>query len=159
MPFKVQELARHKVEMEHEVRRAVWKARETLNALHDQIENLQLQIQKELTWSDLSAFLLYEEPAIFEQLCFRPVDDDGFNIVGRDGKALREDFVWSLWSKGSGFPAKELPSLECRRHCHRFDIWSHPLHVRVALISSWCSIIAAPLRERLTRNFISYKSK
>ena len=135
-PFKVSNLARIKAgNTALEVRRAVWQVSESLERKCSKIEFLQNVLEKPVEWDDVKAFLEVEDPEIAEQLTFDPTDSSGFSTVGKDGKAVKADYVWEQWLQGRS--SSGLPQLDHCQSLPRAEIWSLPEVQRKEMVAAW----------------------
>lgn len=107
--------------------------------IESDIELLKAPVQ----WSQIRDFLLSDEPETFDFLQ-APNMEDGFNIIGPNGKVIEDSFLWDCWRKGDPLPSWTMPHLDVVdiREFNRF--WNLSLEDRAIRIQRWKGEIMGP---------------
>eukprot|EP00397_Hematodinium_sp_SG-2012_P000289 GEMP01000289.1.p1 GENE.GEMP01000289.1~~GEMP01000289.1.p1 ORF type:complete len:2487 (+),score=732.48 GEMP01000289.1:46-7506(+) len=99
------------------------------------------------SWSVVNEFLCQEYPDQYHQLAL-PEQQDGFVVVGKNGKALAKDSVWKDWVNG-----KQLPQLpEDAGAVPEGNLWQLDDAARKEILSQWSHEISLDDREMLASN-------
>lgn len=114
---------------------ATWQ---TINSLRNEGDELRLNLDESFkryktvntNSSAILEYLEFEEPAYFE--AFTVPEDDGMNVVGKDGKVVQKDYLYHRWIKGqSPEPFSNMLPAQCR------DIWATEQRLRDEKAQSW----------------------
>ena len=130
---------------------------ETLSSLKEYIEELINQINAELNWEEIKSHLLSYDRHMFNQLCTTTVDDENFQVVGKSGKALEDDYFWKLWCKGERFPSEKFPQFSDRLSTPKSDVWEFTQLKRQELLDTWHLEIHEGSRQELARYVKKYE--
>lgn len=81
--------------------------------------------------SSILEYLEFEEPEYYEAFTV-PEDEDGMNVVGKDGKAVSRDYLYYRWARGqSPEPFSNMLPAQCR------SIWAAEQRFRDEKVQSW----------------------
>ncbi|CAD7960254.1 unnamed protein product, partial [Amoebophrya sp. A25] len=101
-------------------------------------------------WDLLEPFLEEREPEIFEELeTAAGVGEDGFEVVGKEGKRLPRHYKWHLWRKGLSHPGTgvhdALPAS---------SVWKKSFAEREALMRDWSYELFRESRESVAEGLV-----
>ena len=104
--FQLRELARHKAKLAPDASKRLNRVIATLHRSHEEIEGLIDVLNRPIEWNAPSGgvhqLLICEDTDKLDFLTV-PNSQFGFNIIGRDNKDIKEDYLWLCWKKGSDF--------------------------------------------------------
>jgi hypothetical protein len=108
-----------------------------LNELESQFEERVTFLKMDrLHWRRLSRFLEETDPGALGQLTLLE-REDGFDLVGENGKKAGPDYLWIRWSKGKDSSPLKLST----------GLWSLGKQKRKTLMTSWLSTIKHSVAE------------
>ena len=142
-PFQLRDLARHKSSKGIACGRRIKQVDAQMHTLRDKITKKIKSIKSPIEWKTpnggVSQLLQDEDVESYQYLSLQAyAGSDGFTIVGADGKALREDFLWEQWREGGEFPHWLRPYFPDLSSDPKFQIfWSLPCEDRIALVAKW----------------------
>ena len=95
-----------------------------------------VQVDKQTSLDDLLTYIEFEDPDYWEAFQV-PMEPDGSQIIGRNGRPIREDYLIWQWSNGwNAGILKDNPHILNAGH-----IWSMAFPSRQALLAKWKSEI------------------
>jgi len=149
--YQLKELARKKSRNEGLANRLIKQVHARLFSLKEKLdENIKI-LKTPISWTEPSGgiheFLRYEKPEVLAFLHVPEGNDDEFTMVGRKGKALSKDFLWTSWQKGEGFPSWLSPHmiLDNDEYPAFLAFWKLSMNERATEIASWRKDILSSL--------------
>lgn len=138
--YQLKELARQKERLGESDTRRLRQVDAQLHKHRELIGECIAMIKSPVTWTSpsggIKGLLRYENPDIFA--CLRvPHIEDGFDVVGPNGKKLQDDFLWKCWRNGDGFPVWLTAYLPTVLPPNFDTFWNAPRHRRLAMYETW----------------------
>jgi len=138
--YQLKELARQKTGLDANDTRRLKQVDAQLHQQRELIEQIITTIKAPVKWDSpcggVEELLRCEYPDILEYIRV-PRLHDGFDILGPNGKKLKEDFLWRRWRNGDAFPPWLLPYLANESSTDFETFWNHPPCLRLAMAESW----------------------
>ena len=126
------------------------EARSRAATLNNKLENFE-----STSWNDISQFLKIYYPDDYDELIV-PETNDGFQLVGDDGKSVDKHYKWHKWRKGQDVPKKLKAALNVSPKAN--SIWNLNRNERNAKMNEWAYEINRENREELAELMVELKS-
>jgi AAA domain len=147
--YSLRDLARVKAKPDSFGQKRIKQVCAQLHKIKDEMVAAVSQLKEPLKWEGcVRDFLRTEQPDLYSYLSL-PESLDGFNLVGRGGKDVREDFLWDSWRGGHDFPNWLTLDLDDKQIPGHQAFWKLRQPERLGLIEEWRKAITDPQSRRM----------
>lgn len=135
--YQLRELGKHRSSEPSDGKRRVRQVDAMLHEQHDKVKSLVESVRQELKWNtDIKPWLMEEHPNIYNCFSCESIED-GFQIIGKGSKRMREDYLWNCWIDGMEFPHwLVVPFTHAEAETIQ-AIWGLSYEERVDIYNSW----------------------
>ena len=78
------------------------------------------------------------DESVLQQFRVQSIDAQGFQIVGKNNKAVDSDYLFEMWRRGEPWSEEHRKFMDnSRLKLQQLDLWALPLEERLALLNEW----------------------